>query len=286
MALNLAYAWIRATIYLVCVCLCLEAAHRVYWKLLARADRSGIPFYCRTAVMAIIPTIPLLLCVALTSLVCNVIERRSLGSIGLTWDNTSLCYLSSGIFVAGVGVMVILAVGRATGLLQICESPVWSNIHERLPKSVACLTDFILGAPLEEIIVRGYILSTLLHASGPGMAIVGSSVIFSLLHFIKHPKMPVIFSLNAFVLGMLAGYARVATGALWLPIGLHLGWNVTMGPILGLPCSGRKYEHGVFISLVKGPNWITGGLYSPDAGILGTAGLVVATVGLLFIAPL
>ena len=117
------------------------------------------------------------------------------------------------------------------------------------------------------------------------MAIIGSSVVFSLFHLIKHPKMPVVFTINAFVFGVLAAHARIATGALWLPIGLHMGWNVTMGPIFGMSCSGRNYENGLFMSIAKGPTWASGGLYSPDAGLLGTAGLLVAVIGLLIIVP-
>jgi hypothetical protein len=97
--------------------------------------------------------------------------------------------------------------------------------------------------------------------------------------------MPVVFTINAFVFGVLAAYARIATGALWLPIGLHMGWNVTMGPIFGMSCSGRNYENGLFMSIAKGPTWASGGLYSPDAGLLGTAGLLVAVIGLLIIVP-
>ena len=117
-------------------------------------------------------------------------------------------------------------------------------------------------------------------------AIVGSAIIFSLAHLVKHSKMPALFTVNALVFGLLTAACRHYTGTLWLPIGLHFGWNVAAGPIFGLPYSGKAYERGVVVSEVSGPLWLTGGIYSLDAGLLGSVALLVAAVGLTAVVPI
>lgn len=58
---------------------------------------------------------------------------------------------------------------------------------------------------------------------------------------------------------MLLGLAYAATRTLWLPIGLHFGWNFTEG--------------GIFDASLAGPPLITGGAFGPEASL---AALVVS----------
>jgi len=37
---------------------------------------------------------------------------------------------------------------------------------------------------------------------------------------------------------LLFAYAYIRSGQLWLPIGLHMGWNLCEGVIFGFPVSG------------------------------------------------
>ena len=148
------------------------------------------------------------------------------------------------------------------------------------------LADFFTAAVFEEVIFRGYVFYVLLTAGGPLLAVVGSSIVFSLAHLIKHTSTPAMYVLNAFIFGLIAAVCRQFTGSLWLPVGLHFGWNVVSGPIFGLPYAGRNYDRGVVVSDVSGPTWLTGGRYSLDAGALGTLALLIAAVGLSAITPI
>ena len=154
-----------------------------------------------------------------------------------------------------------------------------------MPLFFGGLSDYLGGAILEEVVTRGYVFYFLNGVFGGQAAIIGSSLIFALVHLVRPDRIPLIFTLTAFVFGLLTGACRYYTGGLWLPIGLHFGWNVTAGPILGLPYSGIAYDKGIVESDVSGPEWFTGGFYSPDAGLLGTFALLVAAVGLRLIAP-
>jgi len=285
MAETLAHAWIKLTLYVAATGLGLEIAHRIYWRLLRDAAQASLSSIVRLAVMAILPTIPLGVSIGITFIFCTYLDNCPISTLGLVWDRDSAVYLFAGIAISMVCVLIIFALGKTAKLLAPSRSSFWANPKEKLPCFCGCLMDFIVGSVFEEIVMRGYVLTVLFNAYGAPTAVIGSSIIFALFHLIKHPKMPAIFTVNAFVFGVLAAHARLATGALWLPIGLHLGWNVTMEPILGLPCSGKNYENGLLTTKAKAPNWISGGLYSPDAGVLGTAGLLVAIAGLLIIVP-
>ena len=60
--------------------------------------------------------------------------------------------------------------------------------------------------------------------------------------------------------GVLLGLAYAATRSLWLPIGLHFGWNFTEGGIFGASVSGRAY-HGMFKFSLSGSDILTGGAF-------------------------
>ena len=79
-------------------------------------------------------------------------------------------------------------------------------------------------------------------------------------------------------MGVLLGFAFVRTNALWLPIGLHYGWNVAL-PLLGTNLSGLTIGvTGYALHWNLGDSW-SGGGYGPEGG-LPTTFVVI----LLFIA--
>ncbi len=103
---------------------------------------------------------------------------------------------------------------------------------------------------IEEPIFRGLILGVLLRSSPPLAAALGTSAIFSILHFLKAPEhtstivtwssgfvsignsltqfnQPLLLLAGfttLFLLGWILADARIRTRSLWLPIGLHGGW--------------------------------------------------------------
>jgi membrane protease YdiL (CAAX protease family) len=78
-------------------------------------------------------------------------------------------------------------------------------------------------------------------------------------------------------------YAYLRTRQLWLPIGLHIGWNFFEGTIFGFPVSGTT-SYQLIHQSVSGPEIITGGAFGPEAGLillpallLGTAMVIILT---------
>lgn len=275
--------WAKLAAYVVCIGLVLEFAHRIYWQMNRWVIALELGATLRAVLCTLCASIPLIAVLAVTGVFCIYVDNQSLESLGLQQDVDSLLHFAGGLTVAIVAVSFVFLAGYSIGWFRVENS---SFSRSRVPEFCGGASDFLLAAIFEEVAVRGYILSVLLHTWGPSVAIVGSSIIFSFFHLIKHPRLPVIFTINAFLFGVITAQARLVTGTLWAPIGLHFGWNLAMGPIYGLPCSGREYNDGLVCCSVDGPEWVTGGLYSPDAGILGTATLIVATAALTTFLPI
>jgi membrane protease YdiL (CAAX protease family) len=79
----------------------------------------------------------------------------------------------------------------------------------------------VVLAPIgEELLFRGWLLPQLGRQMGPGLALLLSSAVFSLLH--PHYSLQI---LVVFFLGMILGWARLKSGGLKAPILLHMGIN-------------------------------------------------------------
>jgi hypothetical protein len=75
--------------------------------------------------------------------------------------------------------------------------------------------------------------------------------------------------LNTVLWGVLLGYAFLRSRDLWLPIGLHFGWNAIL-PLFGVNLSGLTIEVSRYVyrwDLL--PLW-SGGDYGPEGGLLTT----------------
>jgi membrane protease YdiL (CAAX protease family) len=284
--MSLIEACSKLAAYLVCIGLALEFTHRLYWQLNKQVLALEISTFCRSVLSTIVACIPLSAAVAITVGFVRFVDRQSISTLGLSYDGESMTRVAFGAGIALGCVTVVFLIGILLGFIEVKRSKMSEDCVSCLPLFLGGLVDFFTAAVFEEIIFRGYVFFLLYQAAGAQAAIVVSSIVFSFAHLVKHPSTPVLYVLNAFIFGALAALCRDVTGTLWLPIGLHFGWNVVSGPIFGLPYSGRQYDRGVVVSDVSGPTWLTGGRYSLDAGVLGTVALVIAAVGLMAITPL
>jgi hypothetical protein len=131
----------------------------------------------------------------------------------------------------------------------------------------------------EELSFRGYILQRLTQAWGLPAAVVVSSLIFAMVH-VLNPNVQPLAMVNLFAAGLLFSCAYLVSRSLWLPIGLHIGWNLAEIHLLGLPGSGMT-EPALIRSVVHGPEVVTGGAFGPEGGLLGLAAIVLGIIILL-----
>jgi uncharacterized protein len=124
----------------------------------------------------------------------------------------------------------------------------------------------IESATGEEILFRGVLFRRLEGALGTTLALALSAIAFALVHVGNAGASWISTLAIALESGVLLGIAYAATRSLWLPIGLHFGWNFTEGGIFGAAVSGGQYQ-GLIALRLSGPPWLTGGAFGPEASL-------------------
>jgi membrane protease YdiL (CAAX protease family) len=157
--------------------------------------------------------------------------------------------------------------------------------HVRSSSSVtvifAPLLMWIAVAVVEEIAFRGFLFRTVQEAGGTWIALAVSAVFFGFAHAANPGA--TIFSSFAIAIeaGVLLAIAYACTGRLWLPIGIHAGWNFAEGTIFGVAVSGQgTHAASVLHGVTAGPTLITGGSFGPEASIAAIAVCVLASIAL------
>ena len=90
--------------------------------------------------------------------------------------------------------------------------------------------------------------------------------VFGILH-LGNPNATWISAAGIFLAGIFLAYGYTSTKQLWLPIGLHIGWNFFEGVVFGFPVSGLDMFTLTRIT-VSGPELVTGGAFGPEAGLI------------------
>jgi membrane protease YdiL (CAAX protease family) len=134
-------------------------------------------------------------------------------------------------------------------------------------------------AVVEELLFRGIVFRLVEDLTGTRGALVISGLLFGALHLVNSGATvwgALAISVEA---GLMLGAAYVATRTLWLPIGLHLGWNFALSGIFGVTVSGNEdLPDGLLRGVLSGPEAITGGSFGPEASVFAILVCVVPTV--------
>jgi membrane protease YdiL (CAAX protease family) len=125
----------------------------------------------------------------------------------------------------------------------------------------------------EELLSRGYHLQTIASGLNLFWGVVISSAVFGLLH-LGNPNATWVSAAGIFFAGLYLAYGYTRTKQLWLPIGLHIGWNFFEGVVFGFPVSGLDIYALTRIT-VHGPEIWTGGAFGPEAGLIVLPSLIV-----------
>ena len=213
------------------------------------------------------------------AVVVRIYERGRLEDVGMGWSNASQRHLLYG---AALGAGAAIAVGVApfvTGGASFTSAVPgfgWSRL-------MFLAVMLVFGAVGEELLFRGYGFQVLMGVSGPRVAVVIFGVLFALMHYnnlevvgLKPQSVTAMVALgNTFAWGLLLGYAVHRSGDLWLPIGLHFGWNFALS-MFGVRVSGFIMGvTGYELRWTAGSLW-SGGAYGPEASLLTTAAVVAA----------
>jgi membrane protease YdiL (CAAX protease family) len=126
----------------------------------------------------------------------------------------------------------------------------------------------LMAGIVEEILFRGLLFRVFSKILGTWGALLFTSALFGLAHAGNHGATVSSSLAIALEAGILLGTAYAATSRLWLPIGLHVGWNFTEGSLFGMTLSGNNMGTGLLRGSLRGPQILTGGEFGPEASIV------------------
>jgi hypothetical protein len=199
---------------------------------------------------------------------------RHILELGLWWNRASTENLVLGLLGGAAAAVLVLTpplVARAAHFVPGTPG------DQASPGSLLFIAILLAaGAIGEELFFRGYGFQVLLANLGPYATVIPIGILFALGHG-NNPNANWWGIGNTAAFGILFGYAYLRSRDLWLPIGLHIGWNFTL-PLFGVNLSGlRMRVTGYEMAWTAGPLW-SGGEYGPEASILTSVVVVLLAV--------
>lgn len=205
----------------------------------------------------------------------RVFERGQLTDLGLHWSAESARELRigalAGFAAAAAAIVPALVFGWASYSTATGPEAAFAP-----GKTFFVLVLLLFGAIGEELMFRGYAFQTIMQTFGVWATILPFSVLFAVAHMGNMGSTPVSLG-NTFLWGVAFGVAYVRTRGLWLPIGLHVGWNWAL-PVLGINLSGFEIRLHPWLLEWRAHELISGGVYGLEGSMLTT----LAAASLIF----
>ncbi|SDG93106.1 hypothetical protein SAMN05216553_113169 [Lentzea fradiae] len=136
----------------------------------------------------------------------------------------------------------------------------------------------------EELLFRGILFRFLERGIGTWAALLLSGVLFGAIHMMNPHATVWTSTAIAISAGFMLAAAYAATRNLWVPIGVHFGWNYVQGGIFGASVSGTEAPQGLLDSVTSGPLLVSGGEFGPEASAYAVLAGVVVTVAFMRLA--
>lgn len=171
--------------------------------------------------------------------------------------------VGSGALLGGLLFGVTAALLWVAGSLQV-------NGEVSLSAVWPALAAAALAAVFEELLARGVVFRLAEQRSGTAVALGLSAGVFGALHLLNPGASLTSAVAIALEAGVLLGVAYVLTRSLWLPIGLHFGWNATEGAIFGSPVSGVEVA-GLLDTQLTGSALLSGGAFGVEGSMITIA---------------
>jgi membrane protease YdiL (CAAX protease family) len=203
-------------------------------------------------------------------------ERGQLADFGLSWTPASARELATGVACGAGAAILIVLTGLISGEARFAGVPGAERAWAGIPLLAIVL---LFGSVGEELVFHGYAFQQLVRHMGEFATVLPVGILFGLLH-LGNQNITLLAVVNTIAWGVLLGCAYLRTLALWLPIGMHFGWNVAM-PFLGENLSGFTMGvSGYELRWRTGVLW-SGGAYGLEGGLL-TTGAVAGLFVLLY----
>ena len=181
-------------------------------------------------------------------------EKRNVDELNASTMPGSL--LAGAALGIGLQSLVILVMYLMGGYTIVSVNP----ISFILPGLLIAFTSGIT----EEVLFRGVIFRIINEKWGSIIALTVSALLFGLIHLMN--KNSSLYSGIAIAIeaGILLGACYIYSGNLWLPIGVHFGWNFAEADLFGGILSGNDIGKTLITAKFTGSEYLTGGAFGPE----------------------
>ena len=169
----------------------------------------------------------------------------------------------------------IVMIGLPTIALIAVNGNAYINTNVNYGILALYFLGFLVQGASEEIMIRGYLLTTLAKSKNIFWAIFISSFVFAMLHLLN-PNMGLLPFINLFLFGIFAAVFFLRTKNIWAICALHSSWNFFQGNVFGIQVSGKALENSVFNIKSACPQILSGGNFGLEGGLFVTILLTVA----------
>jgi membrane protease YdiL (CAAX protease family) len=199
------------------------------------------------------------------------VERRPWSYVGLGRSQATPQVIAAGLTAGALGIVV--PSGLLLALAWLRAEPATTGGWLSFAGVMALF--FLPQSLAEEMALRGYIFAVVREALGWPAALLGTSVIFGLLH-LGNPGASAQSTILVVLAGLFLGGILLATGSLYAAWMAHFAWNWAMAALLHTPVSGIAVRPPDYRVVDAGPDWATGGAWGPEGGAAAALGMAGA----------
>lgn len=202
------------------------------------------------------------------------VEKRPIRTLGFYRENF-LSNLLKG-FSLGLALFLLTLLG-----LVVLDQYRLESIHLN-PYSLAfvvfTIPFWILQGTAEEVVARAWLLPQLASRTNLKLAILISSLFFTLLHMGNSGLTPLSL-VNLFLFGVTMALYLLKTDTVWGVAGIHGAWNFAQGNLFGILVSGQPSGTSLMTFLPQGnQDWLSGGSFGIEGSIMTSLVLLLLIV--------
>jgi membrane protease YdiL (CAAX protease family) len=188
-------------------------------------------------------------------------RERGWSFVGLGVGQASPRQLATGLLLGALAIGLPSVVLLLTGEIRIEPSAVGSSWEAAWRAAILLLP----AALVEELLLRGYIFAVLREAIGWKGTLIGTSIVFGLLH-LNNPGANAESAMLVVVAGFFLGGVMLAMRSLYAAWMAHFAWNWVMAGAMHTAVSGIGLAAPNYRIVSAGPVWLTGGGWGPEGG--------------------
>ena len=291
--------WVRLFLFIVLYFIC-RAFFALFFEQIGRLT-NGTDRYSVLNILFLIISL-LFAGVALVYWMLKVVDQNSFSAIGVGFRSLKWwIWLGIGTLIGVLMTSIIFGVYYWNGWLEIQGSWYSKSGNSGFIGYFMLVVGLHFSIALsEELIFRGYLFKNVAEGikgiyANYNLAALSGIILTSLLFGLAHSQNPGFQSLgfvNIIIAGIFFGLIFWISGNLALSIGIHFGWNLSLGHLYGLNVSGGAFLSKmvtVFKTITNGPlNW-TGGAFGPEGSLMTTylfGGGIIFLMVLFWIKPI